>query len=171
MNLEYTHLISADLNPQSRVWIYQSNRLFSMHEALEIEEILNNFISNWKSHGAEVKGAAHLFFGQFIILIADNTDEALCGSTMDSSIRLIKDIEKQFGVSLLDRNMLAFLVKDKIELLPVSQLNYAFSNGYLNNDTLYFNNLAMTKYELENNWIISLKDSWLANKLLQLNTN
>jgi len=165
MNLAYKHLLSAEFHPQSRVWIYQSNRLFSMNEALAIEDILNDFVNKWKSHGAAVKGAAHLFFGQFIVLIADNTDEALCGSTMDSSLRLIKEIEKQFGVSLLDRNMLAFMVKDKVELLPLSQLNYAISNGFINNETLYFNNLAMTKAELEDKWIIPVNKSWLAQKL------
>ena len=98
MNLSYKHLLSAELPPQSRVWIYQSNRLFSMNEALAIEDILNDFVNKWKSHGADVKGAAHLLFGQFIVLMADNTEEALCGSTMDSSLRLIKEIEKQFNV-------------------------------------------------------------------------
>jgi hypothetical protein len=39
----------------------------------EIEELLKEFTMQWKSHGTPVKGAAYLFFGQFIILIADET--------------------------------------------------------------------------------------------------
>jgi hypothetical protein len=52
-----------------------------------------------------------------------------------------------------------------VELLPLSQLQYAFDNGFINGDTLYFNNLVQTKEELESKWIIPVKDSWLARKI------
>lgn len=71
MNLEYKYLLDAGFHPTSRVWVYQSNRLFSLSEAFEVEEMLNDFTKNWQSHGAPIKGAAWLFFGQFIILMAD----------------------------------------------------------------------------------------------------
>jgi hypothetical protein len=60
---------------------------------------------------------------------------------------------------------LAFLVKDKVELLPLSHLQHAFDNGFIVNDTLYFNNLVLTKKELETKWIVPVKESWLANKI------
>jgi hypothetical protein len=60
---------------------------------------------------------------------------------------------------------LAFVVKDKIEVLPMNQLSYAFTNGFLSGDSLYFNNLAATKQQLEEAWIVRVKDSWLAAKL------
>ena len=56
-------------------------------------------------------------------------------------------------------------MKDKIELLPLSQLKYAFENNFIDADTFYFNNVVLTKKELESNWIIPIKDSWLAKKL------
>jgi hypothetical protein len=71
MNLEYKNLLDQNFSPDSRVWIYQSSRLFSINEALAIEELLNDFTSKWLSHGVPVKGAGYLFFGQFIILMAD----------------------------------------------------------------------------------------------------
>lgn len=165
MNLEYKYLLQGNFHPGSRVWVYQCNRLFSMGEALEIEEMLNDFASQWQSHGIPVKGAAHLFFGQFIILMADETATGVSGCSTDSSVRLIKDIEQRFTVSMFDRTNLAFVVKDKVQLLPLSQLQYAFDNQFINSDTLYFNNLVQTKDELENNWIIPVHKSWLAKKI------
>jgi hypothetical protein len=165
MNLEYKHLLEPDFHPQSRAWIYQSSRLFSLDEALEIEEILKQFTGQWLSHGAPVKGAGHLFFGQFIVLIADETATGVSGCSTDSSVRLIKDIEQRFTVNMFDRTTLAFVVKGKLELLPLSQLQYAFDNGFINNETLYFNNLVQTKEELESKWVVSLNESWLANKI------
>ncbi len=168
MNVEYKHLLNNDFSPDSRVWIYQSSRLFSLSEALEIETMLIEFTSNWKSHGIPVKGASYLFFGQFITLMADEKATGVSGCSTDSSVRLIKEIEQKFGVNMFDRTSLAFVVKDKVQILPLAQLQYAIDNNYLTADTLYFNNLVQSKEELENNWIISLKDSWLK-KLNKIN--
>src|SRR6185436_12570638 len=165
MNLEYKYLLDGNFHPDSRVWIYQSNRLFSLNEALETEELLKEFTMQWKSHGTPVKGEAHLFFGQFIVLIADETATGVSGCSTDSSVRMIKDIENRFGVSLFDRTTLAFVVKDKLQLLPMTQLQYAIDNGFVNGNTAYFNNLVQTKDELEKRWIIPLKDSWLAQRI------
>ena len=165
MNLEYKSLLNENFSPDSRVWIYQSNRLFTLSEALAVEDILNDFTDKWLSHGTPVKGAGYLFFGQFIILMADEKATGVSGCSTDSSVRLIKDIEQRFGVNMFDRTTLAFLVKDKVQLLPLSQLQYAFDNRFIDSHTLYFNNLVQTKVDLENNWLIPIKDSWLSKRI------
>ncbi|MBI3137998.1 MAG: hypothetical protein HYZ15_05405 [Sphingobacteriales bacterium] len=165
MNLDYKYLLDGNFHSTSRVWVYQSNRLFSMGESLELEERLKEFTAGWQSHGAAIKGAAYLFFGQFIVLMADETATGVSGCSTDSSVRFIKETEQRFGVSLFDRTTLAFVLKDKVELLPLSQLSYAAENGFINNETLYFNNLVQTKEELENDWIIPVKNSWLSKRI------
>jgi hypothetical protein len=162
MNLDYKHLLDSNFDPSSRVWIYQASRIFSIGEALEIEEMLTGFTEDWKSHGTPVKGAAYLLFGRFIVLMADETATGISGCSTDSSVRLVKDIEQRFSVNMFDRVTLAFVVKDKIELLPLTQLPYAISNGFVTPDTLYFNNLVESKAALEDKWIVPLKESWLA---------
>jgi len=165
MNLEYKHLLPTDFAPDSRVWIYQSSRMFSLGEAIQIEDLLNHFVENWKSHGTTVKGFGTMFFGQFIVLMADEQATGVSGCSTDSSVRLIKEIEQLYKVSMFDRQNLAFVSKDKIELLPLGQLQYAFDNGFLQADTLYINNLVQTKEELEQNWLIPVKESWLAKRV------
>ena len=165
MNFEYKHLLNGNFHPDSRVWIYQCNRLFTLNEALEIEEMLKEFTMQWKSHGTPVKGAGYLFFGQFIILMADERATGVSGCSTDSSVRLIKDIEQRFAVNMFDRTTLAFIIKDKVQLLPLSQLQYAVENGFISADTLYFNNLVQTKDELEKKWIVPTKDSWLDSRI------
>ncbi|MET0392840.1 MAG: hypothetical protein ABW019_06850 [Chitinophagaceae bacterium] len=168
MNLDYQYLLAKDFHPGSRVWVYQASRLFSLHEALAIEEQLHAFSTQWKSHGTPVKGSGYLFFGQFIILMADETATGVSGCSTDSSVRFIKELEQQYGVNLFDRTTLAFIIKDKVQLLPLAQLQYAVDNGFVTGDTLYFNNLVQTKEELEDNWIVPIKDSWLAKRLSNL---
>ncbi|MES1225204.1 MAG: hypothetical protein ABUT20_57510 [Bacteroidota bacterium] len=149
------------------MWVYQSSRLFALSEALEIELMLKNFAAEWKSHGVPVKGAGYLFFGQFIVLMADETATGVSGCSTDSSVRLIKNIEQSFGVNMFDRLNLAFIIKDKVQLLPMAQLQYAYDNQFVNSETLYFNNLVQTKEELEEKWLIPIRASWLAQRISQ----
>ena len=165
MNLNYKEQLPADFHEASRVWIYQCNRLLSFSEALQAEDMLNEFVANWKTHGDAVKGYGNLFFGQFIVLMADESDAGVSGCSTDSSVRLIKDMESRFNVQLFDRQTLAFVIKDKIQLLPLSQLNYAVENNFIDDDTLYFNNVVLNKKELKDKWIIPVKESWLAKRL------
>lgn len=165
MNLEYRSLLNPAFLPDSKVWVYQSSRLFSLGEALELEDMLKEFTRQWVSHGEPVKGEAYLFFGQFIVLMADESVTTVGGCSTDSSVRFIKEIERRFGVNLFDRLALAFVVKDKVQMIPMLQIEYAMENGFLNGETLYFNNLVKSKEELENNWIIPVKDSWIASRI------
>jgi hypothetical protein len=154
-----------DFAPESRVWIYQSSRLFSLGEALEIEDRLQEFCASWLAHGAGVKGYGDLFFGRFLVLMADESRTAVSGCSTDSSVRFVKTLGDTYLVDFFNRQHLAFLVKDIVEVLPINQLRYALEHGFINGDTLYFNNLAATKAQLETGWIIPVKDSWLAPKL------
>lgn len=164
MNLHFQELIPEDFNSNSRVWIYQCNRLFTISEALDIESLLEKFSESWQSHGAKVKGYANLFFGQFILLMADESATGVSGCSTDASVRLIKNIEQDYNVSLFDRQTLAFLIKEKIQLLPMEQINYAIENNFIQGDTMYFNNTVQTKIELLNHWIIPVSESWLATR-------
>lgn len=165
MDLDLNNKIPNDFNDNSRVWIYQSSRAFLEDEVAEIENTLTTFATNWKSHGAVVKGFGGLFFNQFIILMADETATGVSGCSTDSSVHIIKQIEKQYNVDLFNRHTMALYVKNKIQTIPLSQLNYAIENEIVTADTLYFNNTVLTKKELENKWIVPMKDSWLGSKI------
>lgn len=165
MNLDYKHLLAADFHPQSRVWVYQSSRIFTLSEALNIEEQINIFTTQWQSHGADVKAAGYLFFGQFLILLADETQAGVSGCSTDSSVRFVKQLETIYKVSFFDRTNVAFVVKDKVEVLPLSQVQYAANRQFITPDTLYFNNMVLTKEQLENEWLIPASQNWLAQKI------
>lgn len=165
MNFQYKHLLPADFSSSSRVWIYQSSRLLTLGEALEAGEMIDEFVAGWKSHGDKVKGYGNLLFGQFVVLMADETATHVGGCSTDSSVYLIRNMENIFKVDMFNRQTLAFAIKDKVELLPMPQLSYALDNGFITPETIYFNNVVLTKEELENRWMIPVKESWLASRL------
>ena len=162
---ELTNLIPADLSDNSRVWVYQSSRAFIEKEANEVNEQLYQFYSQWQAHGAPVKGWAKLLFGQFVVIIADESDVKVSGCSTDSSVRVIKSLERQYDVNFFDRMMLTFLRKGKADMLPMSQVQYAIDKGFIDGTTLLFNNLVETKKELLDNWLIPVANSWLADRV------
>jgi hypothetical protein len=165
MNTHFQDLIPKDFDDNSRVWIYQANRFFSKKEVKEVEEKIEKFAKVWNSHGSLVKSFADLFFDHFIVMMADESQVKVGGCSTDSSFRFIKKIEKDYNVRLLDRQTLAFIVDEKIKLIPLEDINYSIENEIITPETLYFNNTILVKRQLVNDWIIPVKKSWLAKRI------
>ncbi len=162
---ELQNIIPADFANDSRVWVYQSSRAFIDKEETEINEQLEQFYTQWKSHGDPVKGWAKLVFKQFIIFMADETATGVSGCSTDSSVKVVKSIERQYDVNMFDRMVLTFLVNGKSEMLPLNQVQYAIDKGYISHDTPLFNNVVGSKEELIKNWLIPLNESWLSSRV------
>lgn len=159
-------ILPADFSPTSKVWIYQSSRPFLEEEETEINEQLHNFYTQWKSHGADVKGWARLVFNQFVVVMADEHYSGVSGCSTDGMVRVIKSLERQYQVDLFDRLTITFLVDEKPQPLPMQQVKYALEKGYIETDTLLFNNTVDSKEKLESEWLVPLNKSWLWNRIV-----
>ena len=162
---EVKSLLPEGFSDESRVWIYQSSRAFIEKEQHEINEQLEQFYTQWTAHGAPVKGWAKVLFGQFIIILADESNVAVSGCSTDSSVKVIKSIERQYSVNMFDRLSITFMRKNKAEMLPIGQVQYAIDKGFIDGDTYLFNNVVYTKKELLESWLVPLRKSWLAQKV------
>lgn len=150
------------LPPDSRVWIYQSNRAFSPTENDEIQDQVRQFIQQWQSHGKAVKAWGTLQYNRFIIFIVDESYEPPSGCSIDSSVALIKQLEQTYQVDFFDR--MNFAYKKDHAVLAANRSDFAqlYQNGSINDQTIVFNNLVNTKKDLEDNWEIALGTSWHA---------
>ncbi len=158
-------LLPTDFSTQSRVWVYQAGRPFSAEETAMIDEQLLQFYEQWTAHGQPVKGWAKLLYGQFVVVMADETGTHVSGCSTDGMVRVIKSLERQFSTPFFDRMTLTFLKNDKAEMLPMNQVPYALEKGFLTPETPFFNNTVTTLGDLQEKWIVPLKDSWLGAKL------
>ena len=162
---EVQDIIPQDFSDNARVWIYQGNRPFSEKEEMEINEQLLQFYSQWLSHGDKVKGWAKLLFRQFVVVMADEEATGVSGCSTDSSVRVIKSLERQYSVNFFDRMTITFLVKERAEMLPYNQVQYALDKGYINEDTPFFNNVVSNNKDLLNRCLVPLNRSWMADRL------
>jgi len=149
------------LAPESRVWVFQANRPFTADELKLVENRIRQFTGEWAAHGNQLKTSFTLQFDQFIILAADENHETPSGCSIDSSVRVLKEIEQTLGVQLFDRNLVAFKPAGQVVLVPRQELKQKFHDGILNEDTPAFNNLVSTKSAFEQSWLVPAGETWL----------
>lgn len=151
----------SSLPPTARIWVFQSNRPFTSPEVRFIESRLRDFTEQWTVHGSALNTSFAVEHDRFIILAADESRQTASGCSIDSSVRVLKEIEQALGVNLFDRSVVTFKVGDRIEGIPLSDLKKNFTSGSLNEDTPTFNNLVNTKAQYETEWLVPARDSWV----------
>lgn len=154
-------------SPQSRVWVYQSNRKFTAKEENEILATLAAFTNQWKAHGNELLAKAEIRYGFFIIIIVDESKAGVTGCSIDSSVRLIKEIEQQFNVDLFNRFNMAYKVNGEVVVNSKEDFETLLDIKQITPETIVFNNMVQTLQELETKWELAFKDSWHASVFAQ----
>jgi hypothetical protein len=144
----------------SRVWIYQADRTFTESEQDIIESDLDTFITNWTAHSKQLFATGLLAFNKFLILLVDERSEAASGCSIDSSVKMVQDLELKLSCSFFDRLNFAYLEGETLRTIHKDDMEQAFKDGQINDQTTFFNNLISSKHELESSWRVALKDSW-----------
>lgn len=148
------------LSPESRVWIYQSNRPLSLIEASALNEELEAFARSWTSHNQQLKSFAKVFHEHFIVLMVDETMAGASGCSIDKSVHFIQQLERKHNLNLMDRMCFAYRDAQDIRLATATKFAELFARGALNEDSLVFDNLVKSKADLEENWEKRLGSSW-----------
>jgi len=148
------------LSPDSRVWIYQSNRTLSDVEVDKINPMLSEFSAQWVSHNQQLKAAGEILYNRFLVLMVDQTMAGASGCSIDSSVRFITDLGNQIGVSFFDRMTFPYRKNDQIQFASKDEFEQLFANGVIDDNTVVFDNLVKTKKELESVWEKPLAQSW-----------
>lgn len=147
---------------QARIWVYQSERKFTAAEKAWIEDRLRQFCEQWNTHGAMMPTSFTIKFDQVVILSVDESQLGASGCSIDSSVRALREIEQNLGVNLLDQGKVGFLEDgDNFMVNSVFKVKESVQNGILNQDTLVLNPMVREKKDLQGNWLMSAKETWL----------
>ena len=151
-----------NISENSRVWIYQANRILSQDEELDILQILHNFTAAWLAHGHALAALGEVLHHQFIILSVDEELAGATGCSIDKSVNLMKEIEQKFNLNLFDRFRIAYRKNEEVLNCSRDEFEELIKSGDITENTLVFNNLINNRHEIQNSWEIPLKDSWHA---------
>jgi hypothetical protein len=147
-------------SPQSRVWVYQSDRKFTSTEENEILNKLASFTNQWKAHGNELLAKAEIRYGFFIILTVDESQAGVTGCSIDSSVRLIKEIEQEYHVDLFNRFNMAYKVNGEVVVNSKEDFETLVNIKQITPETIVFNNMVQNLSELESKWEVPFQNSW-----------
>lgn len=147
-------------SPQSRVWVYQSNREFTTSEVAEIQEKLNAFTAQWQAHGHQLKAKAEIIHNFFIVITVDEAASNVTGCSIDASVRVLKEIEAKYNLDLFNRFNMAYLMDGKVFSLNKEDFETLVSIKKITPETIVFNNMVQTLEEFETKWQVPFAQSW-----------
>mgnify|MGYP001364512532 FL=1 len=140
------------LPDHSRVWIYISNREFTLSEVETVTSTIHQFVRSWKAHQKSLTAAGTLLLNRCVVLAVNEDDEQITGCSIDGSVKLIKEMEQHYNVDFFNRlNMLISCNGD------TKMVSYHDLKNH-REDYIYNPNIETLK-EIRENWLIPIKDS------------
>lgn len=149
-----------NLPNNSRVWIYQADREFSIEEIEFISAKAILFIDNWTRHGDDLKGSFTIKYNQFLVLMVDESFNNVSGCSIDASVRFVQELEKELKIDLMNKMNISFKDGENINIVKLSEFQQYAKEKKITASTVVFNNMINTKEDFENNWEVTVDKSW-----------
>ncbi|MBD3223285.1 MAG: hypothetical protein GF313_01035 [Caldithrix sp.] len=153
-------MLFADFNDDARLWIYGFSKPLTASDQKNIRMNMNDFMASWTSHGDKVKGAYHIIYDRFIIIVAENT---ISGCSIDSSIKVLQQLDENYNLNGLDFSLVFYRNKGNVFAVSRRQFQKLVQNGTVDHHTIVYNNTLTTLGQLRaGEWETTFDKSWHA---------
>ena len=149
-----------NLPPESKIWIYQSNRKFTDVEFSEIKISVENFVENWAAHGTSLEASYLLKYNRFIIFAVNQEPQVATGCSIDKSVQFIQELEQKYKVDLLDKMNVTFKNGEFVAHKTLIEFKKMAKDKAVTGSTIVFNNLVNNIEEFNDAWEVPAEDSW-----------
>lgn len=145
----------------SRVWIYQAGRQFSPTEKQLVSNRLKFFCEGWNTHGNGMPSSFQILDDQVLILAVDESNLGASGCSIDSSVKVLRELENSMGINLTDQGKVSYKSNDgQLKVASALGIKSKVTEGEIEAETLVINPLIQRKEELGDVWISAGK-TWL----------
>ena len=155
----------STITTSARVWIYQSNRKLNAEECQYVDQSLKSFVQEWNAHGNALTASYDLREPFHFALIVDESKTSASGCSIDSSIKVIKQMEAALQVDFFQRQNIVFKAHDTVNILPMQDFISKVKSGDLDKNTPIADTLVNKYGDWENNFFKPAIDSWLGVRL------
>jgi hypothetical protein len=145
----------------SKVWVYQSDRKLTPDEQSLILSRGKDFTSSWAAHGHDLLAQLYVELDHFIIIVLDEQVESASGCSIDKSMKLVLNFQKELGISFTNRLISALYINDQVVLYPYNEVKLDLESGKITGSTLVFDNTITNLSALKTSWLKPLRDTWL----------
>ncbi|MDI9358413.1 MAG: hypothetical protein QM528_05665 [Phycisphaerales bacterium] len=163
-NVPYQIDLPENFHPSSKVWIFQSIEPLTAVQQSMFKKEATTFAETWHAHEVAVTSHFAVLLNHFIVVLVDEHNHAMSGCGIDKLFRWIQNIENSLHLNIFNRESIAYMENNKITCTKLNDLIDRYQQGYLSDETLFFNNIISTKQELETNWLQPIGNSWIKKK-------
>lgn len=150
----------SSISEDAKIWIYPSSRKFYDSEKAEIENLIQNFIKNWKAEDENFKASYRFLYNRFVIFCADDSESKLSNSDINVAVSFILELQEKFDVMLLDKMNVCFKQGEFVQYKELKDFKQLVKNKAVTGKSIVFDNLITTKFDFENYWEITMEESW-----------
>lgn len=149
-----------ELPETSKIWIYQANRSFTPEELEEVKNRLDQFITQWTAHGADLKAGYEIKYKRFITIALDQDMNQATGCSIDASVHFIQQLEADYNVDLMDKMNVSYKQGEYVAYKSLTDFRKMAKNRSVSPNTIVFNNLVTNIAEYRLDWEVPAKESW-----------
>ncbi|MCW3077264.1 MAG: hypothetical protein JWO32_1873 [Bacteroidetes bacterium] len=148
----------------NRAWTFIIDKELNEQQLSAIKQEGEKFVKSWTAHENQLSGDFEIFKNRIIIIKVNEEENAASGCSIDKLTRFIKQLESDFSIQLMNRLLVAYKQKEKIEVVHSSKIKELLKNELITADTVVFNTSLANQEELSQ-WEKPLNQTWL-NKYL-----
>jgi len=149
------------LSDNSRVWLYQADRVLSDEEKDEMKVAIFDFVKQWTAHSKDLLAYGNIFHNRVLGLFVDETLMGASGCSIDSSVKFVTQLGNHFNVDFFNRMLFSYLIDETIYTVTQPELKALYANGTIHDKTLMFDNLVKNKGDFLTSWLKPLEESWV----------
>ncbi len=154
-------LVQFDSLPEtSRVYYYPSSRKFYPDEIPVITSKVETFCQGL----ADAQISYRLVYDRFVLFfVSENTPLSI--EQNDQLVEFVLDLEKDFGINLLDKVNVCFKQGEFVQRKEIKDFKKLIKSRSVSGKTLILDPMINTKAEFLTNWEVPLSESWLSHLL------
>ncbi len=147
--------------PESRVWVYTSNRRLTDTESQQVQQALHAFTRDWTAHNQALKATAEVFENQCIVLMVDESQAGASGCSIDKSVHFLEHLGRQIDADFFERMRFAWADENnQLHFVSRPELAAARESGVVTDRTPMVNTLVQNRQELLEKWLVPFGESW-----------
>lgn len=149
------------MNPSSRMWFYGLTQPLSEAQSEELVQLMDEFVSQWKAHGAQLAAAYQWINHQFLFIAVDEGQQQATGCSIDKSVHLLQEFGAKHSVDFFNRMLVHAQTGEGFSSYSTATLKAAIAEGLVDENTPVMHTTAATLGEIGTG-LIPLKESWAA---------
>lgn len=150
-----------ELPDDARVWVFASDRALSDAEERRLLDAVDRFLEVWNAHGAALGAARDWRHGRFLLVAVDESTAPPSGCSIDAMVQLLKELERDLGVTLVDNAPVWFREGDEVRRASRAEFLTRVREGIVGPETTVFDNTVMRVGDVRRGkWERPARESW-----------